>query len=387
MKVLMVINTSGLDYDDRLRKESLSLHRLESDVEILAMEYANQAGRRIVYDHIPATTIRLRSRHWVARSAGLWLKAPEMYARFFLGVLKAHPNVIWCHNLDLAGLVPFFILVRKAGFIRRLIWDQHELPSDRLLHNPFVMRFLASLFNRCDIVVSANEQRKNLLQETLNGISRVSIEVLDNYPDQLFANLPDDDLSEDTRQWLSGVPYILAQGGASPNRYFEHLVAAVVGIENLKLIVVGPYQEVQVRKLADRYGAILTEHILFTGFVPQMEIAPYIDHSLASVVLYEMTNENTRLCAPNRLYQAMSRGIPVVVGANPPMAEFVQQWKCGVVLSGDGRDVDDIQSGIRRVLIRQNEFRQNAKVCRSSVTWESQISNITRIIHGSKVGG
>lgn len=380
MKVLMVIKTTGLDYDDRLRKESLCLHRLGFDVEILVMEYANRAGQRVVYQHLPAVTIRLWSRQWFARSKGLWFKAPEMYVRFLGTILKSKPDVIWCHDFELIGLVPFFILMRKVGFIQRLIWDQHELPSDRFLRTRFITRLLAWLFNGCDVVVSANEQRKNLLQESLNGISKSPFAVLKNYPDRLFANLPRVELPEDVKRWLNGTSFVLAQGGAAPDRHFEELVAAVLGLENLKLIVVGPYQEAQVRRLGDHYGATLSERVLFTGFVPQMEIAPYIDHALASVVLYAMSNENKRLCAPNRLYQAVSRGIPVVVGVNPPMEEFVQRWECGTVLSGSGGDVDDIQSGIKEILIRQEELCRNAELCRSSVTWESQTSNIINIV-------
>ena len=384
MQVLMVINTSGLDYDDRLRKEALSLHRMGCDVEILAMEYANQAGQRVVYSYIPATTIRLRSRQWFARSKGLWLKGPEMYVWFLRAILRSKPDVIWCHNPDLSGLVPFFILMRKVGSIQRLIWDQHELPSDRFLRNRLIMRVLAWLFNGCDVIISANEQRKNLLQESLKGILRAPVEVLNNYPDQLFVNSPKGELSEDVKRWLNGGPFVLAQGGAAPDRHFEELVSAVLGLENLKLIVIGWYQEVQVRELADYYGAAFSERVLLTGWIPQMEIVPYIDHSLASIVLYEMTCENTRLCAPNRLYQAVGRGVPVVVGVNPPMLEFVQQRECGVVLSGDGGDVDDIRMGIRRVLSQQEKFRQKTKLCRSNVIWESQRSNIVNIIQDLK---
>lgn len=380
MKVLMVINTTGLEYDDRLRKEALSLRRLGFDVEILAMEYANQAGRRVVYGCVPARTIRLRSRGWFARSKGLWLKASEMHAKFLVATAKARPDVIWFHNMQLSGLAPFFILARKFGLVKRLIWDQHELPSDRVLHAPLLMRVIASLYNGCDVIVEANIHRKHLLESSLGSALQVPVQVLHNYPDQHFVDLPQEPLPENVRHWLGGKPYVLAQGGAAPDRHFEVFVSAVLDIERLKLIVVGPYQESQIRKLAGLYGPEWAERVLLTGFIAQMDITSYIDHALASVVLYEILGENQRLCASNRLYQGVSRGTPVVVGANPPMAEFVGRWRCGIVLSGTGGDTDDVRSGIECVLNCRREFKSNIEICRFHAIWESQMGVIQDIV-------
>src|SRR3954467_8394458 len=71
MSVLMVINTTGLQYDDRLRKEVGSLRSLGADVRILSLEYATRAGRHTVYEGIPATTVELRSRGWFTQGHGL----------------------------------------------------------------------------------------------------------------------------------------------------------------------------------------------------------------------------------------------------------------------------------------------------------------------------
>ena len=73
--VLMLINTTGLQYDDRLRKESGSLQASGAAVEIVGLEYANRTGRSVVYDGIPARTIALRSRRWFPQSRGLVVKA------------------------------------------------------------------------------------------------------------------------------------------------------------------------------------------------------------------------------------------------------------------------------------------------------------------------
>lgn len=379
MKALMLINTSGLDYDDRLRKESLSLRSLGFDSEIVALESSNEAGRRIVYDHICATTIHLHSRGWFASAKGLFLKATEMYVQFLRLVWQHRPEIIWFHNLEQIGLVPILALLRNTGFVKRLIWDQHELFADQWLSSPTWRWLLGRLCNVCDIIVSANEQRKLVLHRALGDRLHTPIEVVENYPDRLFVDSPRRNLPDEARRWLAGRSYVLAQGGAGRNRQLDKLVSAVLGIPDLGLIVIGPYKEAEIRGLRDLHKGSFDERVLLTGYIPQMDIVPYIDHALLSVVLYAMCSENLRLSAPNRLYQAVSRGTPVVVGTNPTMAEFVRKWECGVALKTDGSDAEDIRAGVLAARNRLHTLRQNATKCRESVTWESQVWTIARI--------
>jgi glycosyltransferase involved in cell wall biosynthesis len=146
-----------------------------------------------------------------------------------------------------------------------------------------------------------------------------------------------------------------------------------------KLVVVGPYLKHRVAELERAYGAALSKQVLFTGPVPQMELTRFIDHAYASVVLYEAHSANTRLCAPNRMYQALARAVPVIVGANPPMATLVNASRCGIVLRSDGGDVKDLCDGIRRLEAGYKAIAEQAAAPRG-LMWESQNAVIARVI-------
>ncbi|MEM4724180.1 MAG: glycosyltransferase, partial [Candidatus Hadarchaeum sp.] len=345
MNLLMLINTAGLDYDDRLRKEVLSLQELGIQVQVVALEYKNLAGEQIIYGHTSALTIHLCSRSWFPRSRGLLVKTIEMYWRFFVQILKRKPQMLWVHNLEVFGLMPVLIAMRKAGIVKRLIWDQHELPSDSLLANRAYMSLYCMLVNGCDVVVMANKERRDLILRKVKITSPVY--VLYNYPDRVFHRLPKKALPQMVLDWLQNMPYVLAQGGANPDRHLRELVNAIMQQSDVKLIVVGPYHESQLDEFNREYGEEWRSKILFTGFVPQLDITPYIDHAIASVVFYAMKSENSRLCAPNRLYQALSRGVPVIVGPNPPMRQLVEKTKCGIVVEHD--DPRSILQGIQEI--------------------------------------
>lgn len=379
MSVLMVINTTGLEYDDRLRKETGSLRALGREVRILALEYANRAARLRVYDGVEATTIQLRSRRWMPQGRGLVIKTLEMYARFLANIIRARPDVVWCHDLEMSGLVPALALLRRVGLIRRIVWDQHELPPDARLASPLYKRAYRWLVGRCDTIVMANRERRDLVRAWLRGDRHPPIEVLENYPDSRFGALAVRELPDDVVAWLDGAPYLLAQGGANPDRHLDSLVAAVMRTQRIKLVVVGPYAAQRVADLERTHGAAFRQKVRLTGPVPQLHLATFIDHAYASVVLYQADSANTRLCAPNRLYQALARGVPVIVGSNPPMAELVKTLGCGIVLRTDGGDVHDLVGGIRRLEAQYRELTHHAATSLAPV-WETQQPVVSRIV-------
>jgi glycosyltransferase involved in cell wall biosynthesis len=282
--------------------------------------------------------------------------------------------------MEMIGLLPAFVLLRKVGLIERLVWDQHELPSDHLLSNGVFLRVFAVLMNQCDHIVMANRQRKRLVQRLLGGSLTAEVTVLANYPDGAFANLPKDELPLEVRDWLEDDAYVLAQGGASANRHFYELVEAIRDFENLKLVVVGPYQQQQVDLIREQYGDEALERILFTDFVPQMRIAAYVDHALTSVVFYDTAGVNRKFCASNRFYQAICRGIPVTVSANPPMRNVVNRHGCGVVV--DASSPVDIARGLREIVRSRGAYCQSTIGCSGDFMWENQVDALSRVLRG-----
>jgi len=293
-----------------------------------------------------------------------------MWTRLLHCVIKAQPNIVWFHCIGMTGLAPFLILLRKFGKLRLLVWDQHELPSDRLLNIQIFLRFFTFLLNGCDLVIMASDERREFIKDLLGKRLRTRIAVLNNYPDQQLADLPKGELPKQVREWLAGCPYVLAQGGANPNRNFDQLVEAVMNTEGVRLVVVGPYQQDQMTRLGNRFGTALTEKVFFTGFVPQMELVPYIDHALTSVVFYDMGTTNSRLCAPNRLYQALARHVPVLVSQNPPLRAVVDQYSCGVAV--DATNPARIKDGLESAIANEETYRKGAAGCSDLFLWERQ---------------
>lgn len=376
---MMVIRTTGLEYDDRLRKECETLCRLGYEPCIVAVEAANQAQSGRFPFGVQYETLSLRMRSFTRRGRSLALKGIEMYYQVLARVVRRKPAIIWVHNMEMAGLLPFLFGLRRLGIIERVVWDQHELPSLRVLSSSITRRLLRALMEACDVVVVASHARKEFLRETLSFCMRENMIVLANYPDRKFISIPRHPLPALVDTWLDGRAYFLGQGAASRSRHFSQLVEAIIEMSSA-LVVVGSVTEDVKSELRHRFGDTLDKHVYFTGMVPQLEMARYIDNALASIVLYSTETPNGKLCAPNRLYQAVARGVPVLVGNNPPMADFVRRYGCGVILKGDGRNVEDIVEGLRKLVSDIEAYKAGASSAAQSVVWELQVSQVQRVV-------
>ena len=381
MKVLMIINTTGIDYDDRLRKECASIKYLGNIPQIAALEYENKRKKGLTDEGISFNTILLITRKVLPHKRFLIIKSFEMYIKFLIKILICRPNVIWLHNIEMSGLIPFCWIMKKIGFINKLIWDQHELPANKFFLNNIIKKLFNFLINICDSIVIPNRERRDFLFKKL-GKKNISSQfyVIENFVDQRFTSLPKGILPKEVKEWLKGKPYLLAQGGAAPNRYLDEVVEAILSIEEIQLIVVGPYSDEILYKLKNKLGDIVLEKVYFTGLVPQKKLVDFIDHAIASIILYKRDIDNCWLCAPNRLYQALFRGIPVIVGINPPMANLVNKYNCGITLSSDGSKIEDIKNGIIKIIKNQAVFNENTKHCLDNISWESQMPVFRKIM-------
>jgi len=380
MDICMVIRTTGLAFDDRVRKECLSLVRLGQEPCILVLENANKRTSGYTEYGVPFDAHGLLSRRIFKSGEMIGMKLAELHLRFAAALLRNPPEVLWLHNVELAGLIPVAALLRRLGLCRRTIWDQHELPPAWMLESHFGSWLLKCLMERCDAVIVANEERRRYLIERLGVGIKDKLHVLENLADRVFSSLPRASLPGALEGWLAGEPFLLAQGGAAPNRRLEELVEAVMGVDSIRLVVAGPCLQGKFAALKAQWGNKLLKKVYFAGMVPQYDLAAFVDHAIASVILYDSSLANLRLCAPNRLYQALARGTPVLVGSNPPMARIVNENGSGVVITGDGEDVQELRSAIREVASSFRALAMQADWVRDRYTWEQQDETVLDIL-------
>lgn len=375
-RIAMILYTQGLAYDDRVRKEILTIKRLYKDIDfhIFAITPENKNESGITHYGVPYTTLYLQSRSKYKSGQNTILKAWDFYRttkRYLLNF-----DAIWCADTEPL----FFVLLLK----HRIIWDLHEIPS-ALLHNSFLKRLFQYIENRCKVIVHANPQRISYLVN--NRVIKFPNKhlYLRNYPQfddniDIGAELTYAPIDEFI-QWKGDSKCVYLQGLNEASRAAYESISAVMRIDTIKGVVVGRFDETTKRKLVDEYGDMLFEKIYFTGMVPQRYTILYIKECCASVVLYINTCPNNYYCEANRLYQSIVSGNPVVVGNNPPMKDLVKKYGFGAVLDTDGTNIELITRGILDVVQNHNIYSSNIVKYRFQFNWDSQTQTHCEIIN------
>ena len=368
-KVLMIVRTSGLEYDDRVRKEAISLKALGYDVFILANYISNSANKGITEYGIPYEVVRLRSRAWFRSARFLLIKMLEFWIISTWKIVKGNYTIVWAHE----EYTVLSLLIKLPKI--RYVFDQHELP-EFLVGSKFRKKLYDRIERLADSIIVANHERLEYMKSIGLIKHPQKYFVLKNYPDHVFSKLKMDKISHSLESWLKGSEYVLMQGGGHESRYPIEVITAIKKYGKHKIVLVGPVDQKVKAQIEEQYKSV----VYFTGYINQLALTQYIDHARYSIILYNDHNPNEMLCEPNRLYQAICRGVPVIVGMNPPMKNLVEQYGIGQVLSDDGKDSNGIFDAILKMELNISKYRENVSMMRDTFIWESQEAIITKIL-------
>jgi glycosyltransferase involved in cell wall biosynthesis len=121
-----------------------------------------------------------------------------------------------------------------------------------------------------------------------------------------------------------------------------------------------------------RERAALNPRIRFVGFVRGPEIPLY---TCASDVVYygfDPANPNARFSAPNKLFEALAAGRPLITGDFGEIGEVVREASCGIVLSSySSQNVRQALLHMREPAVREPMAKNARHVGRTSMNWQT----------------
>jgi len=169
---------------------------------------------------------------------------------------------------------------------------------------------------------------------------------------------------------------VLYQGGLAPHRGIEELIAALdklTGNVHLCLLGYGPLASA----LADEARLDIHRgrlHVL--PAVPPTELLDWVASADIVAMPIQPTTLNHRLTTPNKLFEAMAAGVPVIASDLPGMAPIVAETGCGVVC--DPTDPAAIAEAIRSIFglsaeDREAMSRRALAAAAGPYSWEAQV--------------
>jgi len=149
------------------------------------------------------------------------------------------------------------------------------------------------------------------------------------------------------------VVLILYQGGFSPERGIEQLIAAIGEVPGAVLVLMGYGRlETELRTAEAASGGLVR---VMPAVAPE-DLLMWVASADIVAMPIQPSTLNHRLTTPNKLFEAMAAGVPVVASDLPGMAPYVREVGCGVLV--DPTDPHAIARALRQLVDGPPEVRR-----------------------------
>lgn len=168
---------------------------------------------------------------------------------------------------------------------------------------------------------------------------------------------------------------VLYHGGMFTHRGVEELFEAIPAIPEATLVLMGyGALEGQFRARAEQED--LRDRVRLLPAVPPDELLAWITGADVVAMPIQPSTLNHRLTTPNKLFEAMAAGVPVVASDLPGMAAIVSETGCGLLV--DPTDPAAIAAATRRLLDapeaeREEMRRRCLRAAHAKYNWEQQV--------------
>jgi glycosyltransferase involved in cell wall biosynthesis len=318
------------------------------------------------------------------RPFGRWRRLVRMFPMRPLGwavALEAvvEPADIW-HGMW-AGSLPALERMRR-GYGGRTVYDSRDvyMESRDFARLEWPLRpILAGLERRwarsADAVLTVNDLYADTLASQL-GVRRPPVVM--NCPARWSPPAPPPDLIRATLALPADIDVVLYQGQLISERGIEQAMDAILEVPGAVLVLLG------FGRWAGRYGGLAAEppyrdRVFVLPPVTPDELLAWTASADVMIMPIQPTTLNHRMTTPQKLFEAIAAGVPVVVSDLPGMARIVSEN--GIGERCDPTSARSIAEAIRRVLAapppdRQALRRHVLDVAHEQFNWETQVDAV-----------
>lgn len=359
MKRVIVSVINDLVTDQRVNKSCLTLKKMGYEVLLVGRKQRKSPPM----DERPYETHRMKL---------LFERGPFFYAeyniRLFFFLLFHQAQLLLSNDLDTA--LPNFFISKLKGI--KMIYDSHEYFTEtpELVGRPrvqkvwkriegFVVPRLKEMITVCDSIAELFQQKYG-----------TKCYVVRNIPPK--AALPPRGDKETLHLPLDKHLLVLQGSGINIQRGAEELVEAMKYLDDCFLMVIGGGDVLPLLKqmVSDWH---LEERVRFLSRMPYANMMAYTQLAELGFVLDKDTNLNYRFCLPNKLFDFIQAGVPVVASQLVEVGKIIRHYNIGLFIPD--HDPQSIAKTVREGLddsAKREVWKQGLANAAEELCWEHE---------------
>jgi glycosyltransferase involved in cell wall biosynthesis len=353
-------------YDQRVLKIADTVSSLNCDITIIGREKAGFCKP----DAVPFRTKRFKM---IFNRGFLFYKFFNI--RLFIYLLFNSFDLLVANDLD--TLLPNFIISKLKRI--PLVYDSHEYFTEvpEIQNRVFVKKVWQtiekSIFPYLKFVTTVSESIA-LSYEGAYGVKPMVVRNAGKNSDHIAPfsrteiNIPSDDL------------LIIMQGtGINIDKGAEELIEAVFNTEGVTLLIVGSGDVLpQLKEQVNRLN--ISHKVKFVGTVPWETLMKYTKSADVGMILEKDTNLNYRYSLPNKLFDFIAAGIPVIASELPETGKIINEYGIGIVIG----NITPVKiSGALRDLkadpVKLAELKQHSIEASLKINWVTESEKIREL--------
>jgi glycosyltransferase involved in cell wall biosynthesis len=300
-------------------------------------------------------------------SKGVFFYA-EYNIRLFLFLLFHKTDLLVSNDLD--TLLPNFLIHKIKS--KPIVYDSHEYFTEvpELVSRPGVQkvwkRLESWMFPKLTDVFTVNDSIADLFEQDYG----LRPKVVRNIP--IKKEMPK--IATRAQLGLSEQKNILILQGSGINihRGSEEMLEAMKYIQGAVLLVVGSGDVID--KLKEMAKDVeLKDKVIFKGRQPYDKLFQYTAVADLGLTLDKNTNLNYRFSLPNKLFDYIHAGVPVVSSDLPEIRNIIDKYDIGDFIPS--HQPREIAKKINQVLANQDKidkWKKNISFAAQDLTWQSE---------------
>ncbi|MBL7924782.1 MAG: glycosyltransferase family 4 protein [Bacteroidia bacterium] len=359
---IIISVTSDLVTDQRVQRASAALKEAGYQVMLI--------GRRL------PGSMDMPGKRYRSTRFRLWFnRGPAFYANYNIRLawylLWHHADILLSNDLD---TLPANYLISRIKRIP-LVYDSHEYFTGvpELVSRPKIQAIWKKieriLVPRLRYAYTVNDSIAKLYKEEYG----IDFKVIRNVPENRYQAIRDLTTLRRSLGLPSDKKIILLQGaGINVDRGAEEAVMAMRHLHDVLLLIVGGGDVIpELKNRVHRLG--ISEKVKFEGKKTPADLFLYTSCADLGLTLDKDTNLNYRYSLPNKLFDYIQAGIPILASDLPEIRAIVERYQVGLI--SPNHQPEELALLMRKMLDDESArktWKENLARAAQTLNWDAE---------------